>query len=225
MVLMHPRQHATGLQRLEAARYALLRRLSSVLRHQMLVHLQPIDMAAQVLGRRLRADTPDLDRVALDLDKVQDFAREAVAANLDAIAWLAPEARQQVALDTAIAECVTTLRGHFSVRGFHLRQVAGSTAPVPRAALRPLLAAVLFVLTDASPAPAEVTIAADSAPAGPVVHVQVQARPGGEAVDGPADYRPLAWEEVEAIARADGVALMREAGAIHLHLPAAHPDA
>ena len=46
--------------RAEAARYALLRRLASSMRHHLVVNLQPIGMIYEVMDRRLRAPVPDL---------------------------------------------------------------------------------------------------------------------------------------------------------------------
>ncbi len=44
-----------GPWRVEAARYALLRRLAFAMRHHMVVHLQPIGMSTELMERRLNA--------------------------------------------------------------------------------------------------------------------------------------------------------------------------
>ena len=61
----------------EAARYALTRRLLPVLRHHMVVHLQPIGMIYEVLERKLSVDTPDLSAVREGLGKINHLARSA----------------------------------------------------------------------------------------------------------------------------------------------------
>lgn len=211
---MHSPAPQAGLRQVEAARYALLRRLAAAMRHQMLVHLQPIDMLTHVIERRLRAGQPDLDRVGSDMGKVQDFARSAVSANLDVVSWLAPEPGQGVALDAGIDECVALLRGHFSFRGFHLRQEPGSTQAVPRAALRTLLTAALFALTDDAHSPAEVVVHAQGAS----VQLRLVPADGDPALPARPPYRLLAWDEVEALAAAEDVALTRGAGTARLQL-------
>lgn len=214
--------HSPASSRVEAARYALLRRLAMAMRHQMLVHLQPIDLITHVIERRLRQPAPDLERIGADMEKVSGFAREAVGANLDVISWLAPEPAQQVALDAGVEQCVLLLRSHFSFRGFGLQHAApGGSVLVARTALRTLLPAVLLALADEAHAPAELVIRRDDAAQRPALEVLLQqgAGPRPEPVQPP--YRLLAWDEVQALAEAEGVALRRTAAGAHLEFPSA----
>jgi hypothetical protein len=79
------------LLRVEAARYALLRRLSPALRHEAAAPLQPIAMAAIVLEKRLAAVTPELLPLRDGVQRLVRYAREAARGGLDLVAWLAPE--------------------------------------------------------------------------------------------------------------------------------------
>jgi hypothetical protein len=196
---------ASDAQRLEAARYALLRRLSSAMRDQMVAHLHPIGVATEVMERRLREVPPDVGRVAEDMNKVRGFSRAAVEVNLDVLTWIAPETGQQVPLAAAIAECLEMLRSPLGYRGFHLRHAGASAILVPRSAVRTVLAGALFGVTDGAASPAEVMIECSG------VSVQLELKPHAGAVvaAGPPPYRVLQWQELEVLARAEGVALVR----------------
>lgn len=221
MLLMHsPDPRQDGLRRVEAARYALLRRLTMAMRHHMVVHLQPIGLVTQVIERRLREGAPDLARIGADMGKVQGFARTAVGANLDVMSWVAPEGEQQVALDAGIEECMSLLRSHFSFRGFQLRHAPGEALrPVSRSAVRMLLPAVMFGLTDHARSPAELVLRTQAAPEDAVVQLELRDTPGnaGEAALPP--YRLLEWDEVDAMAVAEGAVLTRVGTGARLQFP------
>lgn len=211
-----------GLRRIEAARYALLRRLAMAMRHQMVVHLQPIGMVTELLDRRLRQPQPDLDRVGESMQKIQGFVRAATGASLDAITWIAPEAGRSVALAAGVGETLALLRSHFSFRGVTLGELQGEGAsPVPRSTIRTLLPAVLFALADEADAPAQVSLYAEDTDDGLRLDVRLvpaqadAALPDAEA----APYRHLAWDEVELLARDEGAGLTHQAGEATLLLP------
>lgn len=209
---MHKPDEDAGLRRIEAARYALLRRLTLAMRHQLVVHLQPIGMVTAVIERRLRGPQPDRALLGADMRKVQGFAKAGVDASLDFVSWLAPEPGVQVALDAGVGECVQLLRTHFSFRGFALRsEVRDRPQRVSRQALRMLLPAVLFGLTDHAASPAEVLVSAGGGTFESMLEVRVAPAPGSKGFAAHAPYRFLAWEEVEHLARSEGVELTRSA--------------
>lgn len=205
-----------GLQRVEAARYALLRRLTLAMRHQMVVHLQPIGMVTRRMERSLRGPSPDMVVLGHDMVQVQDFAKAGVGASLDFVTWLAPEPGTEVALDAGVEQCAQLLRTHFSFRGYTLRnEVAGAPQPVKRAALRMLLPAVLFGVTDEAVSPADLVV---SSPAGDdrQLLVDVRAVTGAPGFEPPAPYRLLEWQEVQHLAQHEGVKLTRSASGASL---------
>ena len=122
---------------IEAARYALTRRLLPVLRHHMVVHLQPIGMIYEVLDRKLAAGAPDLGAIREGLGKINSMARSAVNSCLDVVTWLAPDATAAINLNTGVAECLDMLHGNFSFRGFTLcNEIGAVPLPVSQSALR-----------------------------------------------------------------------------------------
>ncbi len=207
-------------RRVEAARHVLLRRLVPSLRERMLANLEPIGMMAEVIARRMQQAAPDLARVEADLGKVHGFARTAVAVNLDVVDWFAPEpgAGSRIALEAGVRECVSLLRSDLGFRGFGLRQLQGDGAhEVSCVALRTLLPAVLFALADEARTSPGFTVRAGE---GGVLTVRAEAGPAGAIRPAHAPGQAMRWDDVEALAAAEGVQLQREADTVVLRFPA-----
>lgn len=206
----------------EAARYAMLRRLAYAMRHHMVVHLQPIGMITEVMERRLQAPAPDLAQVHESMAKINGFSRAAVQSCLDVVSWLAPEEGARVALDAGVQECVALLRSNFNFRGFTLKDEVGSApAIVARAGLRNALPASLLALTDNVSSPADVVLSAEVQPNQAVLSIRVRANDGSAGFAGDAPYRLLEWGEVQALAQADGIGFEREGARVRLMIPIA----
>ena len=206
----------------EAARYALLRRLASSMRHHLVVNLQPIGMIYEVMDRRLRAPVPDLAHVQDSAAKINTFAKAALTSCVDVVGWLAPDEAATTTVDAAARECASLLATSFSFRGYALRnEVAAVPAPVRRSAIRHLLAATLLHCTDHQRAPADLVLSATAQPEGPRITVAVRPTQGDQGMAAEANYRPIAWEDLEALAAADGVRLAREGDAVILRFPSA----
>jgi hypothetical protein len=204
----------------EAARYALLRRLAPSMRHHLVVNLQPIGMIYEVMERRLRAPTPDLAHVQDSAGKINGFAKAALASCLDVVSWLAPDETVPTTVEEAVRECSALLATSLSFRGYALRnKVVPMEGTVRRSAIRNLLSATLVHFADQARPPAELVLSCTSESG--TACVSVQARPlDGEHVFAPEpNYRKLAWSDLEALARADGVQLTRDGERIDLRLP------
>lgn len=208
----------------EAARYALLRRIAFAIRHELMAHLQPVAMAGEIVERRLRAPEPDLDQVRNGVARMTGLSRTASQACRDVITWFAPEAGRVVPLQAVVDEAVGLLGSSLGFRGFSLRsELQGADWPVQRAAWRHLLPACLLLLTDEAGPPAEITLEGDSDGTQVRLRLSLEPTEGGETDDGDTPYRPLTAEEVQAIARADGVRFAREGDTIELSAPLATP--
>jgi hypothetical protein len=215
-----PSPAQAALQQVEAARYALLRRLAYPMRHQVVVHLQPIGMLTEVLERRLRAPAPDLPQVADGVTRINGLSKSAVADVLDLITWLAPPAGATVTLEDAAQEALALLRSNFSFRGLDLRsEVGGAPQRIGQSAVRMVLCGALLAVADTAEAPAQVVLAAE--PGEDVVHLRITVRrTGGEgALGGELPYRPLHWSDVQALARAEDVSVERTDSGAALSFP------
>ena len=191
----------------EAARYALTRRLLPVLRHHLVVHLQPIGMIYEVLERKLSVDTPDVGAVREGLGKINKLARSAVNSCLDVVTWLAPDPAAAMPLGAGVAECLTMLNGNFSFRGFTISNEIGDVPlQVSQAALREVFTAALIAITDRAAGPVDlllqIRLSADQAV------ISVQTRPGeGTGFTAEMVYRAMLWSDVRALAEGRAVQL------------------
>lgn len=208
----------------EAARYALLRRLSVAIRHEMAAHLQPIGMVGELLSRRLRVAAPDVAQVQDGVARLTDLSRGAVQACLDVITWLAPDPQRRLRLDEAVHETIELLRSSFSFRGFLLNDAVGDApTPVLRASLRMVLPACLLLLSDDAGPPAEITLTASDGDA-VRLHLSLEPVDGPEGSESSAPYRPLSRAEVAALAQAEGIGFVHEGDSIVLTLPKLPPQ-
>lgn len=217
-------QTAADLQRVEAARYALLRRLALAMRHHMVVHLQPMGMITELTERRLQSGQTNVQQVHQSMGKIHDLARAAVDSCLDVVTWLAPVPDATIALDDGVQECLSLLRSSFNFRGFPVSDTLGGVqAQVPRSALRHVLPAVMLALTDRAPPPADVRVSTEALATGGAIRVEVQPKTGDPGFPGNHPYRLLDWQEVQTLARAEGVTLTRGPANVRIELPEASP--
>lgn len=210
----------------EAARYALLRRLAPSFRHHLVVNLQPIGMIYEVMDRRLRAPVPDLAHVQDSANKINGFAKAALNSCVDVIGWLAPDDAVPVPVHEAVRECAALLATSLSFRGYALRnEVTELPGVVRRAGIRTMLTAVLLHCTDHLPAPADLVLTATAEAEDARLRVELRGNNGDNTFRGEAGYRKLEWQDLEALAAAEGVQVAREAQRIELKLPWAQAPA
>ena len=200
----------------EAARYALTRRLLPVLRHHMVVHLQPIGMIYEVLDRKLVTGLADLAPIREGLGKINTLARSAIDSCLDVVTWLAPDTDASIALGTGVNECLELLASNFRFRGFTTsNQVGEVQLPVSRSDLREVLTSALMAATDGSSGPLELVLRAEVTADKAVV--MIETRPGeGTGFTTEMAYRALNWNDVQALVGSHAVGLEREASVVRL---------
>lgn len=223
----HPANHTplAALQleaAVEAARYALLRRLAPALRHNMAGALQPVSMIAAMLEKRLSAPVPDLAAMAKNTSAISTLSREAAAACMDLMTWLAPKENALVAVGTGVTDAVSLLVTELSFRGFSVRNELGDMPGlVLCSALRSVFMAGLVALTDAATAPADVVLTAHIDGDDMVLAISLIATTGEVMSLGnsPA-YRNLRWPDVQALADAESVGLVWSASRVELRFRA-----
>lgn len=205
----------------EAARYGVLRRLGPALKHDMVVNLQAIAMMAEVMNAKLDRGSPDPAEFHASISKLNRIARDAVANCLKVAAWLVPGDDEGIKLRGGVDECVSLLASNFNFRGFLVEvDCADTPFQVSRVVLRNLLIASLITLTDAAVGPSRVEVKAEVE--GQTAHITVRVSPREDEFEGLAyepAYRQLDWADVQALALAEGVDLVRGDGQIALRLP------
>ncbi|MEO5671950.1 MAG: hypothetical protein ABIR26_14765 [Ramlibacter sp.] len=207
----------------EAARYGVLRRLGPVLKHDMVVNLQAISMMVEVLNARLERGTPSPADFQTHIGKLNRLARDAVASCLKVAAWIEPGEDQGIRLREGVDECLALLASNFNFRGIAVsKDVADADFQVWRVALRNLLVVSLVAMTDAASCPCEVRVTAKVVNGFADISVAIAPRSDDvEAIPFEPGYRHLEWADVQALARAEGVELVRTNDQITLRMPRA----
>lgn len=207
-------------ERADAARYALLRRLAPAMRHHLVVNLQPITMVNELMDRRLRASQPDLAQVQAGAHKIHGFAKAALHSCLDVVAWLAPDEPADIGVDAGVRECVGLLASSLAFAGCALRaDVQACDGQVNRCAVRHVLTAALLHCTDTDPRPSEVLVSGVARAEGLQVTLAISAPAAGRADAIQPAYRPLTWDDVQALAQAEDVTLARTPHGLRLTFP------
>ncbi len=205
----------------EAARYGVLRRLAPALKHDMVVNLQAVAMMAEVLNARLDRGTPTPADFQKNISDINRLARDAVKTCLKVATWMSPAEDTGVPLRDGVDECVNLLQNSFNFRGFTIvSEVTHEGFEVSLVTLRNLLAASLLTVADASAVPGMVLVTAEVSP--DLAQLTVRCIAG----DKPRDemtpevpYRQMEWADVQALAQADSVDLVRGTDQITMRLP------
>lgn len=208
----------------EAARYAVLRRMGSAIRHQIAGSLQPVSMLASMLERRAQAASPDMDALRRNCGEMSSLSRSASSECVALMGWLAPHEGESVPVGQGVEDCLHLLATELSFRGFAVVDAAqGAQALVSRQALRSLLPAALMALTDAAARPGPVRITAGTDAGAAVVQLSLQEAETAEASTPAKAYRPLGWGDVHALARAEGVQVEHDGRSVALRLQIMQP--
>jgi hypothetical protein len=206
----------------EAARYALLRRLAPALRHGMVGALHPIELIAEAIDRRLQAAVPDLEDAKENLGKIKNLSRSAIHSCTNLASWLAPEDGAVTMLGEGIDECLALLKTDFGMRGFEVRNEAREIGvDVSRAALRNVLTAALITASDTAPRPADLVLTAELAQGQAVLSILVRSADGVAGFVNAAPYRRLEWSDVGALAQAESVDLLHQGDRVTMRYPVA----
>jgi hypothetical protein len=206
----------------EAARYGVLRRLGPALKHDMVVNLQAISMMAEVLNARLERGSAAAD-FQPNIAKLNRLARDAVMNCLKVATWIEPGEDEGVPVKEGIEECLALLGTNFNFRGFTIvTDLPDADFQIWRVTLRNMLVASLMALTDSAPGPSEVRVKAEILNG--FAEVSVRLSPRTDKFDalpiGPS-YRQLDWSDVQALATAESVELVRGPDQIVMRLPRA----
>lgn len=200
------------------------------MRHQMAGGFQPVAMMAAIIEKRLRAASADLPALVNASSNVRALATAATRSGLDLMGWISPDPDARVPLDQAIQDALHLVATELSFRGFKLvNQTGGVATEVALHHVRGVLVAALLALTDAAASPANVLLTAGQEGQDMVVTIaltDVGTAAAATALSeefhvGLATYRKIDWEDVQAMAAADGVSFTQTATNVLLRLPLA----
>lgn len=203
----------------EAARFAVLRRIGSAIRHQIAGSLQPMTMMASLLERRLQADAPNLDALRRNAMEMNGLSRSASSECVALMSWIVPHDGDVVAVDQGVEDCVHLLVTELSFRGFSvINATQGHDGRVARQTVRTLVPAALLALTDRATQQASVTLSARSSPERVTLLLTVTPLEGAPPPGRPNGYRALTWQDVLALAQDEGAAARYRDNVVELDL-------
>jgi len=196
---------------LEAAHYALLRRLAPSLRHRLMGDLQPVTLLAELAERQIAKSPPDLEKTRDTIVKARQQARSAVASMMNALAWITGEENPSVMVKEGVDACVDLLRTDSEIRGVRITRGEYSAAEsiVSRRALRTVTAAAIIAGVDARPAPHEIVVSCVKGRDSAIVRIELRHSAGSEPGEDVQDTRPLTWDDLDVIARNEGIEIER----------------
>jgi hypothetical protein len=178
---------------------------------------------AEALNARLERGALSQDDMQTSVSKLNRLARQAVATCVEVSTWMQPSEDDAISLAEGVQECVRLLSTSLNFRGFDLKtEMADGEFEVSRFAVRFLLPAAIFTLTDPATSPGEVTVRTEYASSHGVVAIEYAPQADGLFTQlHEAGETPLAWPEVQALAAEEGVELLRNGNTIMLRLPRA----
>ena len=192
----------------EAARYALLQRLTPAIRHHMLGDFQPIGMLAAMMERRLQAPSPDLVAIRDNCASLGNLSRSAASSCMDLLTWVVPRRGATVTVDTGVKECVSLLSTELRFKGILIvNEVVGISREVSCAGLRSVLSAALIVLGDLAQKPSRLLVSAQALPSAMQISLELSPLEDVAANASLAEYRLLGWHDVEILASTESVRL------------------
>jgi hypothetical protein len=196
----------------EAARYALFRRILPVLRHGLVGELQSVQFAVS-LARRATVEA---------IARIGDQANAAAGRGQAITDWLRPDPEATITVGEAVHACLDLVGTEWSLRGIEVEaNVPQPDLAVKSAAFREMLAAILVALGDAMPGAADVTLSARKRGGDVVVSVRGRAAPRDGDGARVSLYRDLRWSDVAALARAHGIHWARRGEHVIARVPLA----
>jgi len=204
----------------EAARYALLRRLAPAIRHRVVGKLHPIGLIAEALEWQIQEAAPNLKNLRESIARVGSMSRAAMQSFTTEMTWLTHEDSASVTIAAGIEDCLALLHTDFELRGFSIKNEAKAPAVrVSMNALRNVLAAVMIAISDSAPAPAILVLAADVSGTHASISILIHPAEAVSMFETSDAYRRLEWDDVQVLAAAESVELSRRGAQVEMRYP------
>ena len=199
-----------NIKLVEAAKYALLRRLAPAMQHEIAGGFQPLRMLTKVLDKRLQAAEPDIDALIKSSNSINQLVCEASTVCIKLMAWLAPDKDDKLSVSDGIGESIKLLGTEFALRGFTIDVSAQPMAiKLAAGAFRQVFSICLIALTDLTLGPAHLSISFREYEQGVLVMIRIDSVDGEKLHPRQAGYRSLDWDDVQILANFEGVSLKR----------------
>jgi hypothetical protein len=191
----------------EAARYALLQRISPALQHHLMGKFQSMSVISSMMERRILSATPDYASIRADCSSLGSVSRLTVDSILNIMSWVEPKKTATVKFGAGVGECVGLLATELRFKGFDLvNEVPDIDVELSSRALRTVLSATLIALSDLAGAPAQIVLRAKALPNRVELSISLHPRQGSKNTY-VSDYRALQRRDAEILALAESVQL------------------
>lgn len=182
----------------EAARFALLSRISASLRHKFVGRLQPIGFAAALAGKQIQKQ--NFNAAIENIDKLQSLVRQATESAISVMAWITEEEPNSVLLKEGAEACIELIRTDCEMRGLKIEiGDLPDKISVQRRVLRTFVASILLAIVDASEKPVRVCITSAMVNDMVKLHFNIDRLVSDEPV-ADKEERRMCWGDVDALA-------------------------
>ena len=211
----------------EAARYAVLRRLMPVLRHDVAGSLQPIRTLLVVLERRTQLPQPDLAAIAKTVTSISTLTKQASVDCMSALGWMASGDDAHVSLRSSVDDATKWLALELAAHSLLIvNGIADDSATAPQSFLRSVFMGALLAFCDQCVSGGTLQVTFDAAavdsPQPGRLQLRMLADDTGKSpsfLDVGRKYRLIGWPDVEAMAQSCAVEMARGDGWLTLDLP------
>ncbi len=188
------------------------------MRHALMGELQGVQFASDLTGQMVKRGVSGAS-LSDTVSQISDHARGAAAVSRSIMEWLRPEAGARTQVDAGLHECVKVAGEVWILRGIKssIRCEVGH-AEVERAVFLEMVVVSLLTLTDVRHGALDIGLAADRIDGRVAVRIDARAADRRSAAS-PMFHRALGFDDVRALAKADGIACICEDAAVGLEFP------
>lgn len=191
--------------RVEAIRYAVLRKLAPGLRHALMGEMQAIHLTAEYAARALDAGADPAD-LRKSIDSIPQQCSDAVKTGRSLIEWIDPGAGAIASVRECVDRCLKLAGEDWFLRGIEATtDLPDANVRLPKTSVQELIVTALLVLTDMHDQPGNLHLVARAT----ATHVEFvldwRAADRIASIPHMRRYRKLACADLELLASAHGV--------------------
>lgn len=202
--------------RVDAIRYAVLRKLAPGLRHALMGEMQAIQLSAEYAVRTLDAGT-EFNEARNSIGDIAQHCSNAVKTGRSLIEWMSPEEAVTASVSECVERCLTLAGEDWLLRGIEATtDLPNADAKLPKAMLQELVVTALLVLTDMYDQPADLRVVVRAREAHIEVVVDGRAASRTASIPPLRQYRKLMWSDLVLLASARGVPCVCEGSSVSL---------
>jgi len=191
----------------EAARYALMRRLAPALRHYLGGEFQPMTIMAALIERQLKK-LAHADALSEHASTLGQLSKNASSHCMDLMAWVAPIPAGSVELQRVVDECLRMVATGLRMQGFHLVDHPCHPSPqVASSAMKTMLPAALLYVSDQAAGPGDLHLKKYECAERVWIDIELVPVDRTAETQMAANYRPMQWSDIQALAQAERVGL------------------